>query len=305
MSEDNEITIKKVKSNYKPYLALALCWTDDRAKGLFYNYIQPSFANHPCDLFDRKGNREEWKYLNEDEESIKGKIETVLEDKEKEKLIKEHFKILLPKKAEFLRDNIAGSLQVSNFGRVGIPINCKGKSGLCKGCEDCKLNPKNTEEVSIALEKTTNSVKKCEKFHFILSQYESLCWNNSQQEFETYNGYLVVNINGKERLVYELVSEAFKMKEETFQKMKEDNKDFIDYIKEKCGYGDDDEENLKKAFKELKDADKLQIHHIDNNGHHNTPTYWNEYGTMIKGNLIALPEKVHQKIHGKSLKLSL
>ena len=44
--------------------------------------------------------------------------------------------------------------------------------------------------------------------------------------------------------------------------MKEGNKDFIDYIKEKCGYSD--EENLKKAFKELKNADELQIHHIHN-----------------------------------------
>ena len=84
------------------------------------------------------------------------------------------------------------------------------------------------------------------------------------------------------------------MKEETFQKMKEGNKDFIDYIKEKCGYGD--EENLQKAFKELKNADKLQIHHIDNNGHHNTPTYWDENGKMIEGNLIALPDSVHQKL---------
>lgn len=270
-------SIKKVSSEYTPYLALALCWKDQGQTGLFYDKVPASFARHPCDLFDKNGNREEWKDLT-------GYTKDVCED-------------MLPKKAKALRDNIAGMLQVSNFGRVGIPIKCKGESGFCKGCKGCKLNPKNKEEVSIAIEETT-SVKKCENFHFILSQYESLLWNDSQQEFGTYNGYLVVNINGKERLVYDLVAEAFKMKEDTLKKMKEEtlkkmeegNKDFIDYIKEKCGYGD--EENLQKAFKE----DELQIHHIDNNGHHNTPTYWDENGTMIKGNLIALPESVHQKL---------
>ncbi len=264
-------SIKKVSSEYTPYLALALCWKDQGQTGLFYDKVPVSFASHPCDLFDLNGNREEWKDLT-------GYNKDVCED-------------MLPKKAEALRDNIAGMLQVSNFGRVGIPIRCKGESGFCKGCKGCKLNCDSEKKVYLR----KKLVKKCENFHFILSQYESLFWNNSQQKFETYNGYLVVNINGEEWLVYELVTEAFKMKEDTLKKMEEGNNDFIDYIKEKCGYGD--EENLKKAFNELKNADELQIHHIDNNGHHNTPTYWDENGTMIKGNLIALPDSVHKKIH--------
>ena len=202
-------------------------------------------------------------------------------------------KDMLPKKAICLRNNITGGIQVSSFGRVGIPIKCNEKNELFKGCKGCALSERT---VSIALEENkTESIDKCTKFHFILPQYEKCSWNEKEEEFNSdYNGYLVVNINGKEWSVYELVAEAFKMKEETFQKMKEGNKDFIDYIKEKCGYGD--EENLKKAFKELKNADELQIHHINNNGHHNTPTYWDENGTMIKGNLIALPKSVHQEL---------
>ena len=251
-------SIKKVSSEYTPYLALALCWKDQGQTGLFYDKVPASFARHPCDLFDKEnGNREEWKNL------TGYKVDNC--------------KDMLPKKAKCLRNNIAGSLQVSNFGRVGIPIKCEGKNGLCKGCKGCKLNPKNKEEVSIAIEETT-SVKKCENFHFILSQYESLLWNDSQQEFGTYNGYLVVNINGKERLVYELVAEAFELKKAAFQKMKE-------FMKKK-EIEFDDENKLKDDF----NNGELQIHHINNNGHHNTP--WNGED----GNLIALPKSVHQKL---------
>lgn len=278
-------SIKKVSSEYTPYLALALCWNDQGQKGLFYDKVPASFARHPCDLFDKEnGNREEWKNL------TGYKVDNC--------------KDMLPKKAESLRNNIAGGLQVSNFGRVGIPIKCNEKNELFKGCKGCALSERT---VSIALEENkTKSIDKCTKFHFILPQYEKCSWNEEEKFIDEYNGYLMVDIKTKEenwkgetikiekRLVYLLVAEAFKMKEETFQKMKEGNKDFIDYIKEKCGYGD--EENLKKAFKELKNADELQIHHIDNNGHHNTPTYWDENGTMIKGNLIALPKSVHQEL---------
>lgn len=282
-------SIKKVSSEYTPYLALALCWKDQGQTGFFYDKVPVSFARHPCDLFDLNGNREEWKDLT--------------------RYTKDVCKDMLPKKAKCLRNNIAGGLQVSNFGRVGIPIKCNEKNELFKGCEGCALSERT---VSIALEENkTESIDKCTKFHFILPQYEKCSWkcscNEKEEEFNSdYNGYLMVDIKTKEenwkgetikiekRLVYLLVAEAFKMKEETFQKMKEGNKDFIDYIKEKCGYSD--EENLKKAFKELKNADELQIHHIDNNGHHNTPTYWDENGTMIKGNLIALPKSVHQEL---------
>lgn len=263
MSEDKYM----VEHPYEPYLVKAPCWIGNGQ--IKYDYVPASFARHPCDLFDKNGNREEWKYLNEEEKSI----ETVLEYKN----VKEKEKLILPEKAEYLCEHIAGGIQVSSFGRVGIPINNK----FCKGCNGCKLE------------------SKCgDAFHYILPQYEEGEWNETEQGFKKYNGYLVVdNAISKEndRLVYHLVAEAFKMKEETFQKMEEDNKDFIDYIKEKCGYGD--KENLKKAFKELKNADELQIHHINNNGHHNTPTYWDENGTMIKGNLIALPESVHKEIH--------
>ena len=274
-------SIKQVSSEYTPYLALALCWKDQGQTGFFYDKVPVSFARHPCDLFDLNGNREEWKDLT-------GYTKDVCEN-------------MLPKKAKALRDNIAGMLQVSNFGRVGIPIKCNEKNELFKGCKGCALSERT---VSIALEENkTESIDKCTKFHFILPQYEKCSWKEKEKEEEEefnsdYNGYLVVNINGKELLVYELVTEAFKMKEDTLKKMEECNEecnnDFIDYIKEKCGYGD--EENLKKAFKELKNADELQIHHIDNNGHHNTPTYWDENGKMIKGNLIALPDSVHQKL---------
>lgn len=289
MSEDN-----MVEHPYEPYLVKAPCWIGNGQ--IKYDYVPASFARHPCDLFDKNWNREEWKYLNEEEKSI----ETVLKDKnvkEKEKLRKEHFKNLLPEKAKYLWEHIAGGIQVSNFGRVGIPIKCNGENELFKGCKGCALSERT---VSIALEENkTESIDKCTKFHFILPQYEKCSWkcswNEKEEEFNSdYNGYLVVNINGKERSVYELVAEAFKMKEDTLKKMEEveeGNKDFIDYIKEKCGYGD--EENLKKAFK---NADELQIHHINNNGHRNTPTYWDENGTMIKGNLIALPKSVHQEL---------
>lgn len=280
-------SIKKVSSEYTPYLALALCWKDQGQTGLFYDKVPASFARHPCDLFDLNGNREEWKDLT-------GYTKDVCED-------------MLPEKAKYLWKNIAGGIQVSSFGRVGIPIKCNEKNELFKGCKGCALSERT---VSIALEENkTESIDKCTKFHFILPQYEKCSWKEKEKEKEKeeefnsdYNGYLVVNINGKEQSVYELVAEAFKMKEDTLKKMKEDtlkkmeesNKDFIDYIKEKCGYGD--EENLKKVFNELKNADKLQIHHIDNNGHHNTPTYWDENGKMIEGNLIALPDSVHQKL---------
>lgn len=266
-------SIKKVSSEYTPYLALALCWKDQGQTGFFYDKVPVSFARHPCDLFDLNGNREEWKDLT-------GYTKDVCED-------------MLPEKAKYLWKNIAGGIQVSSFGRVGIPIKCNEKNELFKGCKGCALSERT---VSIALEENkTESIDKCTKFHFILPQYEKCSWNEKEEEFNSdYNGYLVVNINGEERLVYELVAEAFKMKEDTLKKMEEveeGNKDFIDYIKEKCGYGD--EENLKKAFK---NADELQIHHINNNGHRNTPTYWDENGTMIKGNLIALPKSVHQEL---------
>lgn len=248
-------SIKKVSSEYTPYLALALCWKDQGQTVFFYDKVPVSFARHPCDLFDLNGNREEWKDLT-------GYNKDVCED-------------MLPKKAKALRDNIAGMLQVSNFGRVGIPIKCKGESGFCKGCKGCKLNCDSEKKVYLR----KKLVKKCENFHFILSQYESLFWNNSQQKFETYNGYLVVNINGEERLVYELVAEAFELKKEAFQKMKE-------FMKKK-EIEFDDENKLKDDF----NNGELQIHHINNNGHHNTP--WNGED----GNLIALPESVHKEIH--------
>lgn len=271
MSEDKYM----VEHPYEPYLVKAPCWIGNGQ--IKYDYVPASFARHPCDLFDLNGNREEWKDLT-------GYTKDVCKD-------------MLPEKAKYLWKNIAGGIQVSSFGRVGIPIKCNEKNELFKGCKGCTLSERT---VSIALEENkTESIVKCTKFHFILPQYEKCSWNEKKEEFNSdYNGYLVVNINGEERLVYELVAKAFKMKEDTLKKMEECNEecnnDFIDYIKEKCGYGD--EENLKKAFKKLKNADELQIHHINNNGHHNTPTYWDENGKMIKGNLIALPDSVHQKL---------
>lgn len=271
-------SIKKVSSEYTPYLVLALCWKDQGQTGLFYDKVPASFARHPCDLFDKNGNREEWKYLNEEEKSI----ETVLEYKNvKEKLIKEHFKNLLPEKAKYLRENIAGGIQVSSFGRVGIPIKCNGENKLFKGCKGCALSERT---VSIALEENkTESIDKCTKFHFILPQYEKCSWKEKEEEEEEefnsdYNGYLVVNINGEERLVYELVAQAFELKKEAFQKMKEFMK------KKKLNFGD--ENKLKDDF----NNGELQIHHINNNGHHNTP--WNGED----GNLIALPDSVHQNL---------
>ncbi len=256
-NQEQKTSIKKVSSEYTPYLALALCWKDQRQTGLFYDKVPASFARHPCDLFkegeDNEVKREVWKPL--------------------ERYDKEKINFLLPNDAPYLWHYIAGGLEVSSFGRVGIPINNESS----KDCKKCALK------------------NECKRFHFILPQYEECLWDDSKEKFDKYNGYLVVDINGRKECVYHLVAEAFKMKEETFQKMKEGNKkegnkDFIDYIKEKCGYGD--EENLKKAFE---NADELQIHHINNNGHHNTPTYW-EKGRMIKGNLIALPKSVHQNL---------
>lgn len=250
-------SIKKVSSEYTPYLALALCWKDQGQTGFFYDKVPVSFARHPCDLFDLNGNREEWKDLT-------GYNKDVCED-------------MLPKKAKCLRNNIAGGLQVSNFGRVGIPIKCKGKSGFCKECKGCALSERT---VSIALEENkTESIDKCTKFHFILPQYEKCSWNEKEEKFIDYNGYLVVNINGKERSVYKLVAQAFELKKAAFQKMKK----FME--KKKLDFGDENE--LKDAF----NNEKLQIHHINNNGHHNTP--WNGED----GNLIALPESVHKEIH--------
>ncbi len=249
-------SIKKVSSEYTPYLALALCWKDQGQTGLFYDKVPASFARHPCDLFDKNGKREEWKDLT-------GYTKDVCED-------------MLPKKAKALRDNIAGMLQVSNFGRVGIPIKCNEGNKLFKGCKGCALSERT---VSIALEENkTESIDKCTKFHFILPQYEKCSWNETEQEFKKYNGYLVVNINGKERSVYKLVAQAFELKKAAFQKMKK----FME--KKKIDFGDENE--LKDAFNNK----KLQIHHINNNGHHNTP--WNGED----GNLIALPDSVHQKL---------
>lgn len=251
MSEDKYM----VEHPYEPYLVKAPCWIGNGQ--IKYDYVPASFARHPCDLFDKNGKREEWKYLNEEEKSI----ETVLKDKnvkEKERLIEEHFKNLLPEKAEYLWEHIAGGIQVSSFGRVGIPINNK----FCKGCNGCKLK------------------SKCgDAFHYILPQYEESEWNETEQVCKKYNGYLVVNINGEERLVYELVAQAFELKKAAFQKMKK----FME--KKKLDFGDENE--LKDAF----NNEKLQIHHINNNGHHNTP--WNGED----GNLIALPESVHKEIH--------
>lgn len=251
-------SIKKVSSEYTPYLALALCWKDQGQTGFFYDKVPVSFARHPCDLFDLNGNREEWKDLT-------GYTKDVCED-------------MLPEKAKYLWKNIAGGIQVSSFGRVGIPIKCNEKNELFKGCKGCALSERT---VSIALEENkTESIDKCTKFHFILPQYEKCSWNEKEEEFNSdYNGYLVVNINGEERLVYELVAEAFELKKAAFQKMKE-------FMKKK-EIEFDDENKLKDDF----NNEKLQIHHINNNGHHNTP--WNGED----GNLIALPESVHKEIH--------
>ncbi len=277
-------SIKKVSSEYTPYLALALCWKDQGQTGFFYDKVPVSFARHPCDLFDLNGNREEWKDLT--------------------RYTKDVCKDMLPKKAKCLRNNIAGGLQVSNFGRVGIPIKCNEKNELFKGCKGCALSERT---VSIALEENkTESIDKCTKFHFILPQYEKCSWNEKEEEFNSdYNGYLVVNINGKELLVYELVAEAFKMKESTLKYLEEENPNLITYINEIIDETVKNKALKKEAIEELNKAIEtlrkgetisLQIHHIDNNGHHNTPTYWDENGTMIKGNLIALPKSVHQEL---------
>lgn len=289
-------SIKKVSSEYTPYLALALCWNDQGQKGLFYDKVPASFARHPCDLFDKEnGNREEWKNL------TGYKVDNC--------------KDMLPKKAESLRNNIAGGLQVSNFGRVGIPIKCNRENELFKGCKGCALSERT---VSIALEENkTESIDKCTKFHFILPQYEKCSWNEEEKFIDEYNGYLMVDIKTKEenwkgetikiekRLVYHLVAEAFKMKESTLKYLEEENPNLITYINEIIDETVKNKALKKEAIEELNKAIEtlrkgetisLQIHHIDNNGHHNTPTYWDENEKMIKGNLIALPDSVHQKL---------
>lgn len=290
-------SIKKVSSEYTPYLALALCWIRNGGKTeIFYDYVPASFARHPCDLFDKECNRETWK-------SLTG-------------YTADNCQNMLPKKAICLRNNIAGGLQVSNFGRVGIPIKCKGKSGFCKGCEGCALSERT---VSIALEENKpESIDKCTKFHFILPQYEKCSWNEEEEKFIDYNGSLMVDIKTKEEnwkgetikiekiRVYHLVAEAFKMKESTLKYLEEENPNLITYINEIIDETVNKEALKKEAIEELNKAIEtlrkgetisLQIHHIDNNGHHNTPTYWDENEKMIRGNLIALPESVHKKIH--------
>ena len=266
----NDVKITEVSSLYdNPFPALALCWYDNGKKGLFYDNVPASFSRHPCDLFVKNGKREAWKPL--------------------ERYGKEIIEFLLPADASYLHKNIAGSLEVSDFGRVGISINNES----CNGCEGCSLK------------------NKCKKFHYILPQREKCSWNEgywerfyniyiSKQEFEMYNGWLVVDINGREEFVYRLVAEAFKMKEKTREELEKENSDLITYIN-KISLGIATTE-LEEAIKKIKNGENvpLEIHHIKNNGHHNTPTYWDENSKMIEGNLIALPEKVHQKIHGKS-----
>lgn len=274
----SDYKIEEVSHRYEPYSALCLCWRNNEKNGLFYDNIQPSFACHPCDLFDEDGNREEWKDLK------RYPVEKCIN--------------ILPKKSSedegFLRKHIAGGIQVSNFGRVGIPIKCE----RCQGCKGCKLNPENKDTVSIK----DKQVEKCEKFHFVLPQYESLFWNDSEQKFEKYNGYLAVNINGKEECVYELVAEALGMKEDTRNSLKNENQDLIDYINKKST--ETVKEKLAEAIETIKKGENisLQIHHINNNGHHNTPTYHRKDGKLIEGNLIALPEDVHNEIHFGLLK---
>lgn len=297
MSEDKDINM--VEHPYEPYLVKAPCWIRNGGRTeVLYDYVPASFARHPCDLFDKNEEREVWKSLTE--------------------YTADNCKNMLPKKAICLRNNIAGGLQVSNFGRVGIPIKCNGKNELFKGCKGCALSERT---VSIALEENKTEYK-CTKFHFILPQYEKCSWNEEEEEFNNdYNGYLMVDIKTKEEnwkgetikiekiRVYHLVAEAFKMKESTLKYLKEENPNLITYINEIID-GTVNKEVLKKeAIEELNKAIEtlqkgetisLQIHHIDNNGHHNTPTYWDENETMIRGNLIALPEGIHNKIHGKS-----
>lgn len=197
MSKDKKYMVEQP---YEPYLVKAPCWIRNGGKTeIFYDYVPASFARHPCDLFDKNGEREVWKSLTE--------------------YTADNCKDMLPKKEGYLRDNIAGGLEVSNFGRVGIRINCKSS---------CKCS--------------------CKICHYILPQYEKCSWNDSKQEFENYNGWLVVKINGMEEYVYSLVAEAFEIKE-----------------------------------------NGKQIHHLDNNGHHNTPD-----------NLKALTSEEHAKEHNQA-----
>lgn len=236
--EMNEDKYMMVEHPYEPYLVKAPCWIGNGQ--IKCDYVPASFARHPCDLFDKNRKREVWRSI--------------------ERYGKEKIEFLLPDDAPYLWKNISGGLEVSSFGRVGIPINNKS----CKECAGCSLK------------------EKCERFHYILPQYEKCSWNETNQKFDNYNGYLVVDIKGRKETVYHLVAEAFGLKEDIFQKTKEFMK------KEKLDFGDD--EKLKKAY----ENDELEIHHIDNNGHHNTP--WN--GT--DGNLIVLPKSVHDLIHRKS-----
>lgn len=198
MSEDKYM----VEHPYEPYLVKAPCWIRNGGRTkILYDYVPASFARHPCDLFDKNGEREVWKSLTE--------------------YTADNCKDMLPKKEGYLRDNIAGGLEVSSFGRVGIPMNCKG---FCK--------------------------RPCKICHYILPQYEKCSWNNSKQEFENYNGWLVVKIDGKEEFVYSLVA---------------------------------------KAFSEEINGKGNEIHHKDNNGHHNTPD-----------NLERLTKKEHAKKHNQA-----
>lgn len=214
----NDVEITEVSSLYNsPFSALALCWNDNGKKGFFYDKVPASFSRHPCDLFVENGKIEAWKPL--------------------ERYGKEIIEFLLPADASYLHKNIAGSLEVSDFGRVGIPINNES----CEGCNGCALK------------------KKCKKFHYILPQREKCSWNEgywkklhniyiSKQKFEMYNGWLIVDINGREEFVYRLVAEAFGIKEEG-----------------------------------------KQIHHIDNNGYHNTPD-----------NLEPLTPEEHRERHNRA-----
>ena len=202
MSEDKKYM---VEHPYEPYLVKAPCWIRNGGKTeILYDYVPASFARHPCDLFDKNGEREVWKSLTE--------------------YTADNCKNMLPKaspeKEGYLRDNIVGGLEVSSFGRIGIPI----KREDCNGCKGCTLR---TE---------------CDKrtFHYILPQYEKCSWNDSQQEFENYNGWLVVNIKEK--------------KEDGEEK--EEEKHVYDLFA--------------KAFLGKIEGDGKETHHKDNNGHHNT-----------------------------------
>lgn len=200
MSEEKKV----IDNHYKPFLVKAPCWIGGGK--VVYDWVPASFARHPCDLFgkdveDKDEKKEEWKTLPNSEKMVK-KIIALLPEK-------------IPKEIKS-----ANKLDVSNFGRIGIPMNCKSKCSCpCKIC------------------------------HYILPQYEKCSWNKTKQEFENYNGWLVVKTGETEEdYVYRLVAEAFNKKE-----------------------------------------DGKQIHHIDNNGHHNTPD-----------NLKPLTPEDHAKEHNQT-----